>query len=79
MYNETISYEEAGTTTDIDTLYEYCVQGVEDNNHVNGGKVSDWRFASDITEVYLDHNKNIDFETMLAIEEKLEKYMEQNA
>lgn len=33
---------------------EYCIQGVVDNNHINGGSWGDWMDSYHICEVYLD-------------------------
>lgn len=39
---------------DLQSAFNYCVQGVEDNNHIHGGSWSDWTDADHISSVYLD-------------------------
>lgn len=51
-----ISYNQAGESTDIETLVEYCKQGAIENAEKNGEPLSAWRDGKHLIESYLDHN-----------------------
>lgn len=60
---------------DIESTLEalqYCIQGVEDNNRVNGAKWTHWT-AENIMDVYLSEPHDIQ---AAAVENKLTKYRE---
>lgn len=51
-----ITYIEAGQSTDVDTLVEYCQQGAIDSAARHDGPLSAWRDGRHLIESYLDHN-----------------------
>lgn len=73
-----ITYEQAGQSTDADVLFEYCIQGVEDDIHVNGGHVSDWKCPSHIVDMYLGHNEVADESVLSEVCAKLNKFLDEN-
>ncbi len=49
--NNEIKFEDIQDEQDA---VEYCIQGVVNNNHINGGSWSDWADAYHICSCYLD-------------------------
>ena len=45
---------------DAQDAIKYCIQGIEDNNSLNGGETSDWENEFEVTNVYLLYALNID-------------------
>ena len=39
---------------DAQDAIKYCIQGIEDNNSLNGGETSDWENEFEVTNVYLE-------------------------
>jgi|GEM_PF-4860514 len=57
-----ISYERAGQSTDAETLAEYLIEGIENNNDINSASTTDWDDAYHAIDVYLDHNESVNLE-----------------
>ena len=77
IYEHTMSIKDL-YQRDIESTLEalqYCIQGVEDNNKINGGKWSEWT-AEDIMDTYLSEPIDIPLE---AIETDLSKFRDDPA
>ena len=70
-----ITHTEAGESTDIETLVEYCKQGAIDSAEKHGGKMSDWRDGKHLIESYLDHNTVADRATLEAVALELDRWL----
>lgn len=76
--NTEISYDDAGTATDTETLVAYCVQGAEENNTMNDQDLDGWRDGWHLVKSYLDHNKVASRETLEEVASQLTDYLRKN-
>lgn len=70
-----ITHTEAGQTTDIDTLVEYCIQGAIDSAEKHGGSHNDWRDGNHLIESYLDHNTVASGEVLQEVASQLNNWL----
>jgi hypothetical protein len=75
IMDQEIGYDEAGETTDIEVLVEYCKQGAIDNNERNNCTLDEWRDGCHLIESYLDHNNVVDAETLKAVANELTDWL----
>ena len=74
-----ISYEEAGTSTEVETLLNYCIEGAIENIDMNGGSLKEWCSGSDVFDVYLSHNNVLDDSQKSAICGMLDNFLALNS
>lgn len=71
------TYNEVCNSTDALDLIAHCKEAVEENNHVNDGKYSDWSGGHQIVSVYLEDNDHVsdDAELRGVIESALDDWL----
>ena len=72
------NYQDMIDSNDIDALVQHAIEGVEENNHVNGANTSDWESGFDIAFIYLDDSKlwNSSPEAREQITAKLQRWID---
>jgi len=72
-----ISYKESGESTDVDVLFEYCTQGIINNNDINSAKTSEWESGFYVFCAYLGHNQSLTDEDVREVITLIDEWLEE--